>query len=112
MATIFRKTERHFAPIHRVSLVENCLIPLGTKQISLLYSGGPQDQCSPKYIYTLMLADDRLCRLVVRVPAYRSTGPGFDFRDYQIFLKVVGLEATSQKVACSSPDEVIGFFFN
>jgi hypothetical protein len=33
----------------------------------------------------------RLCGLV-RVPAYRSRGPGFDSRPYQIFWEVVGLE--------------------
>jgi hypothetical protein len=30
--------------------------------------------------------------LVVRVPGYRSWGPGFDSRSYQIFWVVVGLE--------------------
>jgi hypothetical protein len=35
---------------------------------------------------------DRLCCLVVRVPGYRSRGPRFDSRLYQIFWKVVGLE--------------------
>jgi hypothetical protein len=38
---------------------------------------------------------DRLCGLVVRVPGYRSRGPGFDFRHYQIFWEVVGLERGS-----------------
>jgi hypothetical protein len=28
---------------------------------------------------------DRLCGLVVRVSGYRSRGPGFDSRPYQIF---------------------------
>jgi hypothetical protein len=45
------------------------------------------------YIYELQyLATDRLCGLVVRVPGYRSRGPGFDFRRYQIFWEIVGLE--------------------
>jgi hypothetical protein len=35
---------------------------------------------------------DLLFDLVVRVPDYRSIGPAFDFRDYQIFWEVVGLE--------------------
>jgi hypothetical protein len=33
-----------------------------------------------------------LCGLVVRVPGYRSRGPGFYSRRYQIFSGVVGLE--------------------
>jgi hypothetical protein len=36
--------------------------------------------------------EDRLCGLVVRVLGYRSRGPGFDFRRYQIFWEVVDLE--------------------
>jgi hypothetical protein len=31
------------------------------------------------------LYGDRLCGLVVRVSSYRSRGPGFDSRPYQIF---------------------------
>jgi hypothetical protein len=34
----------------------------------------------------------RLCGLVVRVPGYRSRGPGFDSRRYQILWEAVGLE--------------------
>jgi hypothetical protein len=35
---------------------------------------------------------DRLCGLLVRVPGYRSRGPGFDSGRYQNFWEVVGLE--------------------
>jgi hypothetical protein len=35
---------------------------------------------------------DRLCGPVVTVPGYRSRGPAFDSRRYQIFWKVVSLE--------------------
>jgi hypothetical protein len=36
-------------------------------------------------IGTTAIAIDRLCGLVVRVPGYRTRGPGFDFQRYQIF---------------------------
>jgi hypothetical protein len=40
----------------------------------------------------LCVSADRLCSLVVRIPGYRSRGPGFDSRSYQIFWGVVDLE--------------------
>jgi hypothetical protein len=35
--------------------------------------------------YLIIAYVDRLCGLVVRVSSYRSRGPGFDSRPYQIF---------------------------
>jgi hypothetical protein len=45
-----------------------------------------------KYIIIKIIAIDSLCGLVVRVPGYRSRGPGFDSRRYQIFWEVVRQE--------------------
>jgi hypothetical protein len=36
--------------------------------------------------------EDHLYGLVVRVPVYRSRGPGFDSQRYRIFREIVGLE--------------------
>jgi hypothetical protein len=44
------------------------------------------------HLTTLSVYEDRLCGLVARVPGYRSRGPGFDSRPYQIFWEVVALE--------------------
>jgi hypothetical protein len=38
-----------------------------------------------KYLSDVSSNADRLCGLVVTVPGYRSRGPGFDSRHYQIF---------------------------
>jgi hypothetical protein len=40
----------------------------------------------------LFMTKDRLCGLMVRVPGYRSSGPGFDSQSYQISWEVVDLE--------------------
>jgi hypothetical protein len=41
---------------------------------------------------TVTLYIDRLCGLVVRIPDYRSRGPAFYSRRYQMFREVVCLE--------------------
>jgi hypothetical protein len=50
--------------------------------------------CHTAYLFIQRLFNDAdsLCGLVVRVPDYRSRGPGFDSRRYKIFWEVVGLE--------------------
>jgi hypothetical protein len=44
---------------------------------------------------------------VVRVPGYRSRGPGFDFRRYHIFWEVVGLERGPLSLV-STTEELLG----
>jgi hypothetical protein len=50
---------------------------------------------------------DCLCGLVVRVPGYRSRGPGFDSRSYQIFCDLVGLEGGPLSLV-STIEELLG----
>jgi hypothetical protein len=44
------------------------------------------------HIETFIPCCDRLFGLALRVPGYRSRGLGFDYRRYQIFGEIVGLE--------------------
>jgi hypothetical protein len=55
----------------------------------------------------LVYLTDRLCVLVVRVPDYRSRGPGFDPRGYQIFWEIVGLERGPRSLV-STTEELFG----
>jgi hypothetical protein len=43
-------------------------------------------------LLSLILLEDNLCRLAVRIPSCRPRDPGFDSRRCQIFLVAVGLE--------------------
>jgi hypothetical protein len=52
--------------------------------------------------------ENRLCGLVVRVPGYRSRGPGFHSRRYQIFWEVVGLERGPLSLV-STTEELLGW---
>jgi hypothetical protein len=56
---------------------------------------------------SLFYSEDRLCGLVVRVPGYRSRGPGIDSRRYQIFWEVVGLERGPLGLV-STTEELLG----
>jgi hypothetical protein len=64
--------------------------------VSSIYFGNASLNCFKiqkiRYLLLIWLISDRLCDLVIRVPAYRSRGPGLDFRLYQIFWEVVRLE--------------------
>jgi hypothetical protein len=44
------------------------------------------------FLFFKFIFQDRLCGLVIRVPGYRSRGPGFDSWRCQIFCEIVGLE--------------------
>jgi hypothetical protein len=47
---------------------------------------------------TLIMFCDLLCGLVVRVRSYKSRGPGFDSRLYQIFRDVIVLERVTLRL--------------
>ena len=52
-----------------------------------------QRMCNMKAkLIPVIIGEDRLCGLVVRVSGYRYRGLGFDSRRYRIFWVVVGLE--------------------
>jgi hypothetical protein len=57
--------------------------------------------------YTKNPPGGRLCGLVVRVPGYRSSGPGFDFQRYQILWQVVGLDRGPLSLV-STTEELLG----
>jgi hypothetical protein len=77
--------------LHASALLRTCIFKIKLKSYSytvyIFLSTGRI--CDISYGCSVV---DRLCGLVVRVPGYRSRGPGFDFRRYQIFWEVVGLE--------------------
>jgi hypothetical protein len=50
---------------------------------------------------------DHLCGLVVRVPGYRSRGPGFDCQHNKIFQEVVGLERCPLSLVTTN-EELLG----
>jgi hypothetical protein len=62
---------------------------LSVGKLKIKYLRNYNEETIVFYVYDAL---DRLCGLVVRVPGYRSRGPGFDSRRYQIIWEVVGLE--------------------
>jgi hypothetical protein len=61
-------------------------------------------KCIGEHLKTL---HDHLCDLVVRVPGYRSGGPGFNSRHYQILWEVLGLERSPLSLV-STIEELLG----
>jgi hypothetical protein len=62
--------------------------------------------CTCLLLLAPCILPDRLCGLVVRVPVYRSRGPGFDSRRHQIFCEV-GLERGPLSLM-STTEELLG----
>jgi hypothetical protein len=60
-----------------------------SRSTTTLFSIGPNVLYIRHYLEYKTLSN---CGLVVRVPGYRSRGPGFDSRRYKIFREVVGLQ--------------------
>jgi hypothetical protein len=56
------------------------------------YGDQPQNEMPFRLITRYVLIRDLLYSLMIRVPGYRSRGPCFDNRRYQIFWEVVNLE--------------------
>jgi hypothetical protein len=54
-----------------------------------------QSDCMASQFRREQILYDRLCGLVVRVPGYRSRGPGFDSRVLTDFLRTSGFETGS-----------------
>jgi hypothetical protein len=80
-AVVFRLT-RFAKALKKLPFYQGVLDIELTSQVTRFHrAAGPQ----ANYTY-------RLCGQVVRVPGYRSWGPGFDSRRYQIFWEVVVLE--------------------
>jgi hypothetical protein len=66
------------------------------------------DRCSWNFVrLSCHIPKDRLCGLVVRVPGYRSRGPRFDSRSYQIFWEVVSRERGPLSYV-STVEEILG----
>jgi hypothetical protein len=53
--------------------------------------------------YTALLIDP-LCGLVARVCGYRSRGPGFDSRHYQIFWQIVDMERGARSLVSTNEE--------
>jgi hypothetical protein len=81
------------SPINLKFYPQTSLSSLTNRDVSLqiiCYSSIPSVE---NFIYSDLLSIKyRLCGLVIRVSGYRSRGPGFDSRRYQISWEVVGLE--------------------
>jgi hypothetical protein len=79
----------------------------GTVSLEVKQQGHKADHSPPPNIGAIYPFSDWLGGLVVRVSGYRSRGPGFDSRHYQIFWEVVGLEQGPVSLV-STTEELLG----
>jgi hypothetical protein len=79
-----------------VRRLQNCSFPLCATLIVIAFSIVTGVASIFVFLFPfsslVYVTGDRLCGLMVRVPGYRSRGPEFNSRRYQIFWEVVGLE--------------------
>jgi hypothetical protein len=72
-------------------VVSHTLLPGGygegiTRTVIQVHQVTKSPNAQPKlFTYEEQMKNDHLCGLVVRVPGYKSKGPGFDSLRYQIF---------------------------
>jgi hypothetical protein len=94
MSSIFscpRRPDRLWGPSSLLSNRYRGALSSGVKRKGREADHSPAASAEVKKMRIYISTPDRLCGLVVRVPGYRSRGPGFYSQSYLIFW-VVGLE--------------------
>jgi hypothetical protein len=73
-----------------------------------VFGGLPLKSGPTRKYFTDSASKDRLCGLVVKVSGYRSRGPGFDYRRFQIFLEAAGLERGPLSLVRTTEEQIEG----